>query len=578
MAFNKARALQEADRLAAQGKLSQAIQQYLVITENDPRDLALLNSTGDLCVRDRNIPEALRLFRRLADAYAREGFTLKAIAIYRKLSKLDPNNIEPVLKLAELYAAQGLSREALGLYAEALQSAEKANRRDQALDIMRRIVAGDPENDWHAERLADCLAAAGNKTEAARVYVQAAQGAARRGDREGAGRLLARAREFDASAAGLTEADISPAEPAPQPASPQQPSAVAAPEAPSESAAGEAEPPPQFDSAPRPEVALSSPRSTPLAGEDESPSIALPGVAPSAPSAYAVAREFDLSGEWEALAAGDAAAAVETPLFDEEESQAEVEFYLSTGMFAEARRAVGALEEQFSHHPQVVELRRRVEQATAEPAEGALAPSGAAQPSSVAAGRDLLQGLAADLESHWMGIDSNPPDPSTRPASPPRTANASTDFAAALGALLDDLNEEAKQEEAPDDPETHYGLGIAFREMGLVEEAIGEFQKAVKLTPTGERGAQLLQACTFLGVCFMERQLPVLAAKWYRRALEAPEVGEDTRLALEYDLGMAYERAGDSQAALDRYLEVYSQNVDYRDVAEKVRLLGRGPA
>ena len=102
MAFQKAKALQEAEKSVAQGKIAQAIRQYQVILDNDPSDASLLNTVGDLYIRDRNITEGLRQFHRLAEAYVREGFNVKAIAIYRKISKVDPNSIETLLKLADL--------------------------------------------------------------------------------------------------------------------------------------------------------------------------------------------------------------------------------------------------------------------------------------------------------------------------------------------------------------------------------------------------------------------------------------------------------------------------------------------
>ncbi|MGH7247678.1 MAG: hypothetical protein ACREH9_06195, partial [Pseudomonadota bacterium] len=332
MAFNKARALQEAEKSAAQGKLAQAIQQYLVITENDPRDLGLLNTAGDLAVRDRNIPEALRLFRRLAGAYAREGFTLKAIAIYRKITKLDPNTIEPRLKLAELYAEQGLGREALGLYAEALQSAERGNQTDQALDIMRRMVAADPENEAHRRRLAECCAAAGRRAEAARVYLEAAEAAGRRNDGDTASVLLAQAEELDESVRWLPATEALRAQLASEPAAERSPETLApapvsaAPPEPAvnvETLLAELEVEPQ--PAPEPEAAR----------ENEPPAVASPDVAsvfavpPATPEPVAAAfeeqfephpapdqpgrrlsespgaalavstPEFDLSGEWE---------------------------------------------------------------------------------------------------------------------------------------------------------------------------------------------------------------------------------------------------------------------------------------
>ena len=57
------------------------------------------------------------------------------------------------------------------------------------------------------------------------------------------------------------------------------------------------------------------------------------------------------------------------------------------------------------------------------------------------------------------------------------------------------------------------------------------------------------------------------------RALQTPGLDEETTLALYYELGLAFEQAGDFRLALENFTEVYSQNIDYRDVAEKIRLL-----
>ena len=68
MAFNKAKALQEAEKLVIQGKISQAIKRYFDILDRDPSDLILLNTIGDLYIRDRNASEGLKQFYRLAEA------------------------------------------------------------------------------------------------------------------------------------------------------------------------------------------------------------------------------------------------------------------------------------------------------------------------------------------------------------------------------------------------------------------------------------------------------------------------------------------------------------------------------
>src|SRR5579872_967718 len=102
MAFHKAKALQEAEKSVSQGKISHAIKQYQEILKNDPADVSLLNTIGDLYIRDRNTAEGLRQFHKLAEAFVRDGFNVKAIAIYRKISKVDSSSVDTLLKLAEL--------------------------------------------------------------------------------------------------------------------------------------------------------------------------------------------------------------------------------------------------------------------------------------------------------------------------------------------------------------------------------------------------------------------------------------------------------------------------------------------
>src|SRR5208337_817575 len=128
MALTKAKALQEAEKSVSQGKIAQAIKQYQEILDNDPSEVSLLNTVGDLYIRDRNITEGLRQFQKLAEAYVREGFNVKAIAIYRKISKVEPNSVDTLLKLAELYQLQGLSREARDQYLQATEIFKKRNQ------------------------------------------------------------------------------------------------------------------------------------------------------------------------------------------------------------------------------------------------------------------------------------------------------------------------------------------------------------------------------------------------------------------------------------------------------------------
>jgi tetratricopeptide (TPR) repeat protein len=143
-----------------------------------------------------------------------------------------------------------------------------------------------------------------------------------------------------------------------------------------------------------------------------------------------------------------------------------------------------------------------------------------------------------------------------------------------LKEVFDEFRAELGEMGAEDeDLETHYNLGIAFREMGLLEEAISEFQKVAKATDHGKAFRYSMQCSTLLGLAFMEKGQPGIAAIWYERALHTPDMDPESILALRYDLGVAQESAGDLDAALKSFSQVYAANIDYRDVAERIAAL-----
>jgi len=144
-----------------------------------------------------------------------------------------------------------------------------------------------------------------------------------------------------------------------------------------------------------------------------------------------------------------------------------------------------------------------------------------------------------------------------------------------LSNLFGDLKQELEGEAAsPDeDPETHYNLGVAFREMGLLDEAIAEFQKVCQSAERGQPFTQLMQTYTWLAQCFLDKRVPEAAVRWYQKALELPNLDQETRIALHYELASAFEIVGNNSAALNNFMEVYGSNIDYRDVAERIKAL-----
>jgi tetratricopeptide (TPR) repeat protein len=168
--------------------------------------------------------------------------------------------------------------------------------------------------------------------------------------------------------------------------------------------------------------------------------------------------------------------------------------------------------------------------------------------------------------------------PAAASINPPAAANASpfgedagVDIAEMFGELRHDL--EADVASTDEDPETHYNLGIAFREMGLLDEAIGELQKACQSFDHGHPFPQIMQTYTWLAQCFLDKGVPEAAVRWYDKALNVAGIDGETRVALHYELASAYETAGDKPSALRHFMEVYGSNIDYRDVAERIKAL-----
>ena len=147
----------------------------------------------------------------------------------------------------------------------------------------------------------------------------------------------------------------------------------------------------------------------------------------------------------------------------------------------------------------------------------------------------------------------------------------SVDLSEMFGALKQELEEEVIA--GDDDPETHYNLGVAFREMGLLDEAIAELQKVCSSIERGKAFAQPVQTYTWLAQCFIDKGVPEAAIRWYEKALSIPGLDEDARIAINYELGSACETAMDKPAALRYFTGVYGTNIDYRDVAERIQAL-----
>jgi tetratricopeptide (TPR) repeat protein len=130
-------------------------------------------------------------------------------------------------------------------------------------------------------------------------------------------------------------------------------------------------------------------------------------------------------------------------------------------------------------------------------------------------------------------------------------------------------SEDAEDRVGLDDYGMRYDLGVTYRDMGLLDEAIAELQLASRGT------GQLVECASLLAACFLEKEQPLLAVKWLERALAEPDLDPRHALGLRYDLARAHEAHGDIDRAFGLYVELHGEDPGFRDVAEKVRQLGR---
>jgi tetratricopeptide (TPR) repeat protein len=118
-----------------------------------------------------------------------------------------------------------------------------------------------------------------------------------------------------------------------------------------------------------------------------------------------------------------------------------------------------------------------------------------------------------------------------------------------------------------EDSTSHYDLGLAFKEMGLVDEAIAEFQVALR------GGANPLATLELLGQCFVEKAQYAVAERVLERALRLPGASEVDLVGVLYQLARAEEALGRPGEAMEHYERVLSVDIRFRDTARRIEAL-----
>ncbi|HYV19001.1 MAG TPA: tetratricopeptide repeat protein [Verrucomicrobiae bacterium] len=202
-ALDRAKTLQAAEKYVRAGKLLEAVKEYQKLVDDNPRDMNLVNKLGDLLLRAGKNQDALKQFMRIADFFAKDGFHLKAIAMYKKISKIDPSNLECQQRLATLYHEQGLATEAKSAYKAIADTYVKSGKTPGATEALKRLLEIDPDDVKSRMTLAEMLARNNQNEDAALQYAMVARVAAARGASDEAVAVVRRAIKLSPSHAEL---------------------------------------------------------------------------------------------------------------------------------------------------------------------------------------------------------------------------------------------------------------------------------------------------------------------------------------------------------------------------------------
>jgi tetratricopeptide (TPR) repeat protein len=236
---------------------------------------------------------------------------------------------------------------------------------------------------------------------------------------------------------------------------------------------------------------------------------------------------------------------------------AEADFYIHAGLSDDARAILESILLAAPGHPQAT---RRL--AALDAPAPARKPARKAPPERSATD-DLAAELAAELAEEVASLgpqeDEGPLEPESLDS-----------FQVPVHEVLGEFRAKVSETVRPEDVQTHYDLGIAYKEMALIDEAVAEFDLALRHSD-GVRKADCL---TMLGTCALEKGNVEDAIEWFKSGLSEPELTAEAKRALAFELASAYESVGRMGLALEQYQEVERVEPGFRDVAARIARLG----
>lgn len=528
MSSKKTKLLESAQKNFLKGLYDRAAAEYRQIIEFDPADVRHRQRLAEILAKANKKDEAIKEYTTLAKTYIDTVHYLKAIAVYKQIQKLDPANPEISLTLASLNEKQGLNGNAIAEYSAAIQIYESNGENTKALKALESMLAIDPKNAAARLRLAEKYFTIGDEQKSADIFTELATDLRKREDDIGFARVAEKISLLFGNDAQKVFKRIEPEEPV----NTEEQEEVTLPpviEPPSDNKTAEPEiftQPPTKD---EPQLQAEEIEIDEILEDAE----LIEDIQPIDEIEEIIMESEDQ--EWEEEIDLEAVAA---PVDFQLEPQAAAAVTDELPEFSFANDSV-----EFPAELDDIELEIEIEDAPQEvrPADSDSPVSAAVEPFDFAAEMSLF---ANEIDFDLPRADQNDSD---------------FDFTSPTGFKRAELDNE--------DTESHYSLGLAYREMGLYDEAIGEFTVASR-SPERKVDCLILQ-----GICFRDMGNTEKAVEILSDTLRLGGLNEDEILGIKYELAACQEIIGDKSAAIELLSEILDIRPDFSDTATRLSTL-----
>jgi len=173
--INKEKLLELARLLVEEGKYDRAIKEYEKIVAADPDDMRVKLRIAELHVKRKQIGDAIKVYREVAEAYTQQGFFLKSVTVYKNVLRLNPSLNDVNELLAELYEKMGLTKDAVRQYDLFAAALENKGEFEKVMELRKKIVDLMPDNNEARVKLAELYQREGLAEESIDQYEQLAR-------------------------------------------------------------------------------------------------------------------------------------------------------------------------------------------------------------------------------------------------------------------------------------------------------------------------------------------------------------------------------------------------------------------